>query len=132
MSEDARALTFFDAMSCFFLRSCGLREPSRTRCLTDGAGLGARNFVNEAFAVRREHFGPRRTGSTWGALLRQYPDCRIQSRTAMERSTPTRERLGLGRSVAPMLLSSLSVLGSLRLRSRVGRAFWEQSKAEPQ
>ena len=33
----------------------------RVRYFTDGAALGTRAFVNEVFAVRREHFGPKRT-----------------------------------------------------------------------
>jgi len=33
----------------------------RVRYLTDGMALGTRAFVNEVFAARREHFGPKRT-----------------------------------------------------------------------
>jgi REP element-mobilizing transposase RayT len=33
----------------------------RVRYLTDGVALGTRSFVNEVFAARREHFGPKRT-----------------------------------------------------------------------
>jgi REP element-mobilizing transposase RayT len=32
----------------------------RVRYFSDGAALGTRNFVNEVFAARREHFGPKR------------------------------------------------------------------------
>jgi len=32
----------------------------RVRYFTDGAVIGSRSFVNEAFAAARERFGPRR------------------------------------------------------------------------